>query len=630
VADAVVRRAVLDRLVATPFGSLARRAVIADVSRVLDPAGSRKPETAGRVNREVAAMVADRLLGPVGDGMVRLTDTGRQAAVGAFDGGEVAPQSSSTEDHAEETSAPAEVVPARAQLQAVSPTQRPALPSTPVEAQRWKHPPGTRMSREERRSAYGGAVFGGIQPSRQTPNVFVYSDPGAGEKNGYDFDGWSLDGSVFTYTGEGRTGGQEMTKGNKAILEHGADGRQLRVFVADGTVAGSGAKDHLYLGEFTVDEDDPYRVERAPDQLGEMRDVFVFRLLPVGEVLRRHEDGQHTPLADRRASRSTGVGVLIDVSGPPPALTPPLPRSRDDDEQMRRRVVAWLTVRSHSGAVPVTGEELRGLALDGHRVPLLHAGAGVVVAEGSDTALTIVTPFVPGGRERPFDDAAGADGLLRLGYRGADPQHPENRALRRAAERGVQVVWLFGVGPGSYLPVFPVFVVAEEADEQRFVVDPNAGRGLVTAGSVPEEQVRRYVVAETRRRLHQPVFRATVMRAYTSRCAVCSLAHEKLLDAAHVVPDADPRGIASVRNGLALCKIHHAAFDADILGIRPDRRAVGVVEIRADLLHEVDGPMLLHGLQGHHGQPLRVTPSDVSERPDRELLEQRYEEFLAG
>jgi putative restriction endonuclease len=78
-----------------------------------------------------------------------------------------------------------------------------------------------------------------------------------------------------------------------------------------------------------------------------------------------------------------------------------------------------------------------------------------------------------------------------------------------------------------------------------------------------------------------------------------------------------------VRNGLALCKIDHAAYHCHVLGIRPDL----VVEIRADLLDEVDGPMLEHGLKGRHGQPLMALPAVRAERPDRELLDRRYTRF---
>ena len=117
------------------------------------------------------------------------------------------------------------------------------------------------------------------------------------------------------------------------------------------------------------------------------------------------------------------------------------------------------------------------------------------------------------------------------------------------------------------------------------------------------------------------------MRAYETQCAVCSLRHGELLDAAHIVPDAHEDGIAAVRNGLALCKIHHAAYDRRILGIRPGDYSV---EIRRDLLEEVDGPMLLHGLQERHGKRLMVLPRKRRERPDSELLEISYREFLAA
>jgi putative restriction endonuclease len=123
--------------------------------------------------------------------------------------------------------------------------------------------------------------------------------------------------------------------------------------------------------------------------------------------------------------------------------------------------------------------------------------------------------------------------------------------------------------------------------------------------------------------LHQPVFRATVMRAYGMRCALCSLRHGELLDAAHIVPDGVDGGDPIVCNGLAMCKIHHAAFDARIIGIRPD---LGV-EVRDDLLHEIDGPMLRYGIQGLHGGRLMVVPDARSERPDRQRLEWAYDRF---
>jgi hypothetical protein len=73
---------------------------------------------------------------------------------------------------------------------------------------------------------------------------------------------------------------------------------------------------------------------------------------------------------------------------------------------------------------------------------------------------------------------------------------------------------------------------------------------------------------------------------------------------------------------LALCKLHHAAFDNNILGIRPDYR----VEIRLDVLEESDGPMLKHGLQEFHHEPL-WTPRRPGHRPNPEFLQERYSLF---
>jgi len=283
-------------------------------------------------------------------------------------------------------------------------------------------------------------------------------------------------------------------------------------------------------------------------------------------------------------------------------------------------------VRTHDGATPVSREELGDFRFDGEAFALLDRQRGIRSPAGWDAALSIMTVWRPDGAQRPYEDGDGSDGLIRYMWRGDDPDHPENRALRSAMNAEVPLIWFYGVGPGWFEPRFPVFLLAEEVERRRFVLDLDVARGLITPGAVVEEQLRRYIVRETRQRLHQPVFRAQVMRAYGIRCAVCALGHAELLDAAHIVPDRHEAGIASVRNGLSLCKIHHAAYDNGILGIRPDL----VVQIRADLLDEIDGPMLRHGLQDRHGQKLMTIPRSRREHPDRELLEQQYMVFRAS
>jgi putative restriction endonuclease len=123
-----------------------------------------------------------------------------------------------------------------------------------------------------------------------------------------------------------------------------------------------------------------------------------------------------------------------------------------------------------------------------------------------------------------------------------------------------------------------------------------------------------------KRRLHQQTFREKILLAYHENCALCRLRHRELLDAAHIIPDSEG-GQPVVPNGMALCKIHHAAFDQNIIGISPDY----IIKVREDVLFETDGPMLKHGLQGFNNQ--RIFTPRGNNRPDRDLLARRFEKF---
>jgi putative restriction endonuclease len=112
------------------------------------------------------------------------------------------------------------------------------------------------------------------------------------------------------------------------------------------------------------------------------------------------------------------------------------------------------------------------------------------------------------------------------------------------------------------------------------------------------------------------------MRAYRHRCAICTLRERELVQAAHIVPDSEHEGVAAVVNGIALCAIHHLAFDRNLLGIDPK----GVVHIAGRLLRETDGPMLRTGLQGFHGRDIAL-PRRPADRPDPQRLEVRFRRF---
>jgi putative restriction endonuclease len=259
-----------------------------------------------------------------------------------------------------------------------------------------------------------------------------------------------------------------------------------------------------------------------------------------------------------------------------------------------------------------------GFVFEDRVVPLI-AQQGIFKPAAMEVPLSITT-----SPRSPYDDEVSDDGFLRYRYRGTDPQHPDNVGLRRAWQLGLPLVYFAGITVGVYQAFWPVFIHADDPATLTFTVafdEPQLLRPDLTP-MVVDEARRAYVTRLAVQRLHQAKFRRRVIAAYRTSCAVCRLRHGELLDAAHILPDRDPRSLPVVPNGLSLCKIHHAAFDRNILGVRPDH----VIEVRADVLAEVDGPMLEHGLQGHHGGHL-IAPRRAADRPNEEFLEERYELF---
>ena len=265
-----------------------------------------------------------------------------------------------------------------------------------------------------------------------------------------------------------------------------------------------------------------------------------------------------------------------------------------------------------------------GFTFEGRRVPLVSQQGIFKPAILRDVPLSIRTTPIIEGRERPYDDDVAEDGLLRYRYRGTDPNHRENTGLRTAMHEQIPLVHLLGITKGQYLASWPVFIVGDDPVGLSFTVafaEPEALEPNLEP-AVADSARREYYRSVTRRRLHQAVFRERVLHAYKRSCGICRLRHVELIDAAHILPDSHPRGHPVVPNGVALCKLHHAAFDTNILGIRPDL----VIEIRNDLLAERDGPMLRHGLQEMNGTTL-TAPRRPIDRPGSEYLEERYATF---
>lgn len=102
---------------------------------------------------------------------------------------------------------------------------------------------------------------------------------------------------------------------------------------------------------------------------------------------------------------------------------------------------------------------------------------------------------------------------------------------------------------------------------------PEIEREFVDASSLESQAARRYELVEAMRGFRDARFRPTVLRAYSHQCAICPVSLN-LVDAAHIIPVRQPGSTDEIKNGLALCRLHHAAFDNGLIGVRPDYRIV--------------------------------------------------------
>ncbi|MFG3338981.1 hypothetical protein [Glycomyces sp. NPDC048151] len=173
---------------------------------------------------------------------------------------------------------------------------------------------GSTYTRAELEAVFGGRRMHGIARTSIGDHVLLYADPSKGRGHGY-YD--SLDaeedeiGAVAYYSGEGQRdqGTQSLSAGNTAILNHREEGRDLLLFWAVGRVNGSrGPKRQHYVGKFAIDQTRPYFLRADPGSDDE-REVYVFRLRPVGQIVRPPID--YMPVAIETTYTETHPGPLL-------------------------------------------------------------------------------------------------------------------------------------------------------------------------------------------------------------------------------------------------------------------------------------------------------------------------------
>ena len=129
---------------------------------------------------------------------------------------------------------------------------------------------------------------------------------------------------------------------------------------------------------------------------------------------------------------------------------------------------------------------------------------------------------------------------------------------------------------------------------------------------------RLYAVLSARRSLRESSFRRRVLTAYGQRCAMCGI-QLRLLDGAHILPAAHPESTDETCNGVALCALHHRAFDRAFVAFDPEFR-VHVNEAMAAQLEEADRAGGLPSFRSAL-RPVLGLPPDKRDRPAPHFVE---------
>jgi putative restriction endonuclease len=249
------------------------------------------------------------------------------------------------------------------------------------------------------------------------------------------------------------------------------------------------------------------------------------------------------------------------------------------DDQIRLSAFEWLEKQTMIyGDVLPRDLLATGFIFKGERITLL--GPQGIWKPKIMTHPLSITSILNG----PYSDSNTKEGFLKYKYRGTDPNHSDNRGLRSLISLRKPLIYFHSIIKGKYLATWPIFIIEDDRRDLVFTVALDEMKSVKNEFEQVNEDAtyyrRSYLTSTIQTRVHQRSFRERVLLAYQNHCALCNLKHVELLDAAHIIADKEDIGDPIVSNGLALCKIHHAAFDNNFIGINPDFKII----IREDLL----------------------------------------------
>jgi putative restriction endonuclease len=305
---------------------------------------------------------------------------------------------------------------------------------------------------------------------------------------------------------------------------------------------------------------------------------------------------------------------------PPPLESPILAISVNQDVALREAAIRHCRLLSLQWGEAVPFAELAcGFPFAGTWVKLVGPQGVFKPKEMSDGPLTLLSTLAS-----TYEDELLEGDEVLYDYAPRSREH-ENDGLKRIQNQGKAVILLKQV-KSKPRPEYMVFapVVMLGFDDATRKVRLNLAAAQTDKAGIPSPAPsvfsKAYAETTAKARLHQAHFRKETLAAYAERCCVCELRERPLLDAAHIVPDRLPEGVAWVRNGLAMCPTHHRAYDKNLLLVTDTYR----VEVRDDRLHHVGSEATRRMLLDYHGREIH-RPKDERFWPEPALLRRKIE-----
>lgn len=239
--------------------------------------------------------------------------------------------------------------------------------------------------------------------------------------------------------------------------------------------------------------------------------------------------------------------------------------------------------------------------------------------------LSIKTTIPRGDNVNIYNDQLTDEGFYQYSLEQGNPYGERNVLLWQALEDASPFIYFHAIAPAIYKALWPCFVknIHPKLGYSEIIVGPLLAYAVSQDNiHVPDEIESRYMVRETKVRLHQASFREAVLSAYNNKCAITGLPTPKLLEAAHIIPDQLIGDKQTVCNGIALSRLHHKAYDANLIGIDPDYK----IHISEELNVINGGPLLERGILDFSGSKL-VLPKNEAVLPNRDYLARRFETF---